>query len=115
MAQNQSFFRLDLDEVAPEYRRDTTEIPDNVIRIDRARGACCGCCGGACIRMCRGEVRAGRLITGVLLLITAIAAVVLLLILLLSIKSVDTLEEGELVGDLGSGVTGLVEMEVSLA
>ena len=109
MAQNQSFFRLDLDEVAPEYRReDPTQIPNNVIRIERARGDCCGFCGGSCIRICRGEGRAGGVITGTVLLIVAVAAVVLLLLLLLSIQSVDTLEEGELTGDLGSGTTGFV-------
>jgi hypothetical protein len=108
MAQNQSFFRLDLDEVAPEYRRDTTEIPDNVIRIERARGDACGCCGGACIRICRGRGRSGGVITGLIFLVAAVAAVVLLLLLLLSIQSVDvvTQEEGEIMGDVGSGVLG---------
>jgi hypothetical protein len=47
-------------------------------------------------------------ITGLIFLVAAVAAVVLLLLLLLSIQSVDvvTQEEGEIMGDVGSGVLG---------
>jgi hypothetical protein len=97
---NQSFFRLNLDEVSPEYNNDPTQIPNQLIRIDRARGDCCGCCGGACIRICRGTGNTGgaRLWAGLVLLALALAAVVLLILVLWGIEF-----DAEGSSDLASG------------
>ena len=97
MSGDQRFFKLDLDDLAPRQYDDPTQIPERVIRIDRARGDFCGCCGGACIRACRGDGRGGtRLVLGGVLLLASVVGMVLLLILLLSIQS-------EVVAETASG------------
>ena len=98
------FFRLDLDDLSPEFRKDDpSQVPNPLIRIERARGDACGCCGGACIRTCRGQGRVAGTIAGAVAMATVLTSAVLLLILLLSIQSPVASAES------GSGDTGVLE------
>jgi hypothetical protein len=101
---NGKFFRLDLNDLSPEFRKDDPSlVPNPLIRIERTRGDFCGCCGGACIRTCRGQGRVAGMVTGAVAMATVLTFVVLLLILLLSIQSPVVLAES------GSGNTAVLE------
>ena len=74
------------------------------IVVERARGDCCGCCGGACLRGSRTSD--GRFWAGLFLLVAALVSSVLLLLLVWGMQfdevSVAESASGELNGILES-------------